>query len=257
MKIIKFYLVSILVLIFIFTFSEGTPEEIKELQILAEEYAPYTYLDENEKLVGLYVDIIKALLKKTNNEHLEIKLLPWNRIYKTIQEKPNIMSCLMTRTPEREDKFKWVGPVTDRKMWIWKLKTRTDIKVNTLEDAKNYTISTVTDAADTKELEAKGFDEQLDYTHNEILALKKFLKGRADLFVSMELAMAYELKKDGRSMEFVERLTILSDKYAYYFAYSLETPDSTVKMFQEALDLAKKDGTFDKIKAKWLKKEVD
>ena len=43
-------------------------------------------------------------------------MMPWNRSYMTIQNENDIVVFLMTRTKEREELFKWVGPLAKGKV---------------------------------------------------------------------------------------------------------------------------------------------
>ncbi len=48
-------------------------------------------------------------------------------------------------------------------------------------------------------------------------------------------------------------VTLVTDDFSYYFAFSLGTPDSTIRRWQEALDLMKKNGTDASIRSNYLK----
>ncbi|MCP4109407.1 MAG: ABC transporter substrate-binding protein [Desulfobacteraceae bacterium] len=226
-----------------------------ELEILTEQYAPFNYRnDKNTKVTGFTTEIVEAILKETGNEHLKIRLYPWARAYQMIQKEPNVMVFTMTRSKEREKLFKWAGPVAERIQWMWKLKTRTDIKIKTLEDAKNYTITMVPDSSMHQYLSSHGFTKkQFRFIHSGTLSVKKFVAGRDDLHFDLKLALAYRLKLMGMSMNLVEPVLSLPNAGNYYLAFSLETPDSTVKQFQETLDKLKENGTYDRIKDKYLK----
>jgi len=224
-----------------------------ELKILAEDYAPYSFMDKGI-LKGFSIDLIHELLKETKNEHLKIEFWPWARIYEYVKKKPNVMTYLMTRLPERENLFHWVGPVSERIIWIWRLKERTDIKIKTLEDAKNYIIAAVPNSSVSIFLINNGFTKkQLEYVPSEDLALKKFLYGRNDLILEIPLRMSFEIKKLGKSMNDIEPVLKVTGEYPYYFAFSEKTSESTVKIFQDAFDLLHKNGTYNKILLKWMK----
>ncbi|MCP4368710.1 MAG: ABC transporter substrate-binding protein [Deltaproteobacteria bacterium] len=226
-----------------------------ELEILTEQYAPFNYKKDNDnKIRGFIVEIVEAILKETGNEHLKIKMYPWPRAYRIIQKKPNVMLFTMTKSKKREKLFKWAGPVAERIQCMWKLKRRTDIKIKTLEDAKNYTITMVPDSSMHQYLSSRGFTEkQFRFIHSGALSIKKFIAGRDDLHFDLKMALAYRLKQIGESMDLVELILSLPSTGNYYLAFSLGTPDSTVNQFQETLDKLKANGTFDRIKNKYIK----
>lgn len=223
-----------------------------DLTILTEDYAPYNY-EKNGKITGFTTEIVQAILADTGNSELKIELYPWQRAYRMASREKNILLYTMTRTQARESLFRWAGPVAERTVWVWKLRSRQDIKVATLEDAKKYTITSVTNSAGTNYLKSQGFtDKQLNPIHKESLSVAKFLAGRDDLILKPKLAMAYELSQLGESISLVEPLIALPDSGAYYLAFSLDTPISTVTLFQNSLDKLKQNGTYDKIYKKYM-----
>ncbi len=227
-----------------------------ELTILTENYPPYNYSEEkNGRVIGFTTELVEAILKETGNEHLTIELYPWKRAYMMVQKEPNILLFTMTRTKERENLFKWVGPVAERVQWLWKLKKRTDINIKTLKDAENYTITVVPDSAVYQYLVSQGFkdEKQLRPIYDGNLSTKIFLVGHDDLLFDTKLGMAYRLKLLGKSADLVEPVLALPSTGNYYLAFSLRTPDSTVSLFQEVLDNLKSNGTFNRILQKYTK----
>ncbi len=227
-----------------------------ELTILTENYPPYNYSeDENGKVTGFTTELVEAILKETGNEHLTIELYPWKRAYVMVQKEPNILLFTMARTKERDDLFKWVGPVAERVQWMWKLKKRTDMNIKTLKDAENYTVTVVPDSAVYQYLVSQGFTDgkQLKPVPDGDLSTKKFLIGRDDLLFDTKLGMVYRLKLMGKSTDLVEPVLALPSTGNYYLAFSLRTPDSTVSLFQEVLDDLKSNGTFDRILQKYTR----
>ncbi len=242
-----------LILIFFVTIMAPFTIQANELKILTEEYPPYNYMKDN-KIEGFSTEVVEAILKVINKEHLKIQMQPWARAYRTVQDEPNVLLYTMARTPAREKTFKWVGPIADRKVWMYKLKSRKDIKVNSLEDAKKYLISGVNNSAIAMYLINQGFEvgKNLQLIHNEDLNFKKFIMGRVDLISKVPMGMAMELKTEGMDMSLVEPLILVSGDLFYYLAFSLDTPDRTIKEWQEALITIKKEGTYKRIKEAYL-----
>jgi polar amino acid transport system substrate-binding protein len=87
--------------------SATNPEDIT---YMTEDYPPSNYI-ENGVLKGVAVDVLKAVWKKINSKEMHIQLYHWARGYQLALTKPNTMLFAMTRSPEREKLFKWVGPI--------------------------------------------------------------------------------------------------------------------------------------------------
>ncbi len=219
-----------------------------EIKVLTEDYAPFNYM-ENGKLTGFTTKIVELLLKKTEIQSVRGKILlwPWKRAYQTALEKGNVLLFTTTRTPEREDLFKWVGPIYPREQWIFKLKERTDIQVDSLEDAQQYTIVDVEDSANYQFLLKHGFEpgKNLLTTNTWDSKIKMLLAGRVELASYIPLELAYRLRQIGKNYDLVEPLFLASGDLWYYLAFSTGTPDEVVDRFQQALDAMKHDGTYD------------
>jgi polar amino acid transport system substrate-binding protein len=223
-----------------------------ELNILTEEMPPFNYSDENREAAGFSTEIVLELLKRTGSKAAggKIRVLPWARAYRIILKEKNAMLYSMTRTRERERQFKWVGPIAPRTIWFWKLKERKDIKIVSLEDAKKYRIGAVREFASAKYLTTLGF--RLDLCNSEEANFKKLTSGRIDLLTALELAAAYQMKKLNKSFNQLDRLIKLDDRYRYYLALNIDTPDEIVNSLQRALEEMKSDGTYEKIRTRSL-----
>jgi len=115
---------KITLILFVLTYF-GIAYSSEKITVLTEEWAPFNYL-ENNKPVGISVDIAKEMMKRTGIS-AEIEIVPWARAYTQAVTRENVMIFTIARTEEREDKFKWVGKVAEKKMYFFKLKSRKDI----------------------------------------------------------------------------------------------------------------------------------
>ncbi len=221
------------------------------LLVLTEENPPLNY-SQGGAVTGCVTEIVRHLLKVTGNESTPIELFPWARAYKVAQERGNVLLYTTARTKNRETLFKWVGPVGERNMWIWKLRERTDVHVASLEDAKRYSFSIVPKSAGELYLSAHGFNEQqLDYMPHDAQTMTTFLLGRNDFVLKTRLGMAYSLRGLGKGTELVEPVLKLPSDGDYYLAFSRTTPDAVVARFQQALDELKASGGYEEIYARW------
>jgi len=225
-----------------------------ELEILTEEMPPYNYSDENGEASGFSTEIVRELLKRAGLKAAggKVRVLPWARAYKMIQEKKNVLLFSMTRSEKREKLFKWVGPIASRTIWFWKLKKRKDIiKVSSLDDAKKYRIGAVRGFASTKYMAELGFN--LDLCNSEELNFEKLAVGRFDMLTALELAAAYHMNRQNKSFSHLERVMKLDDRYSYHLALNINISDEIVNRLRKALEDMKNDGTYEKIKHLYLK----
>jgi len=248
MKVFRVFLVLFVLSIL------GTSSYGQTVQIVTEDYPPYNY-EENGKVTGFSTEIVQAIVKKSGVK-ADLKLFPWPRAYDMVLKQENTLVYTITRSEERETKFKWVGPIAPRTILLYKLKERKDIKsIKSLEDIKKYKVGSVKNDAFSLGLIKKGFvvGKNLELVHDETLNVKKLFGKRFDFIGNTDLYMAYKVKSLGLDYNKLEKVYEFPDKSAYYMAFNIKTSDAIVKKFQDALDKLKKDGTYKKISEKYLK----
>ena len=84
-----------------------------DLKILTENLPPLNYVKEGE-LVGPSVEIVKEIQRRVGSRE-KIQVYPWSRAYKIALEDENIVLFSTTHTKERDNKFKWVGPLATKR----------------------------------------------------------------------------------------------------------------------------------------------
>ena len=226
----------------------------EKVAVVTEEMAPYNFVDEKDQVVtGLSTELVQEIFKRANVEH-QIKVYPWSRAYRMAQEAPNIAIYSIGRNDEREKLFKWVGVIVNREVYLYKLKGRPEIKANSLEDLKPYKMGGVRDGARTMYLRKKGL--AIEEANDDASNIKKLQSRRTDAFAIDEPNLVYLSQKNGVNFDSMERLIKLEKMSGgLYLAFSLNTDDNIVNKCHVALNAMVKDGTFNKITAKWLAKK--
>lgn len=135
-------------------------------------------------------------------------------------------------------------------MWLYKLKARNDIQVETLEDAKAYRIGGYR-SAQTDYLIELGFPT-VDIAPHERMNVERLLKRRVDMVPSLELMMADRLRDLGVLYDTVEKVIVFDNRFDYYLAVNPNVSDDVIARLQAALDQAKAAGTYESIRAKYI-----
>ena len=221
------------------------------LQIITEEWPPYNYT-ENGVIKGFSVEIVEAIIKQLNLDY-KVLLLPGARGEKMLKEEKNIMSFSLFRTKKRENKFKWIGPISDDAVYFYKKKGN-PLKIKTLEDAKNVNlISSFHKGLVFDILKENGFTN-LSPVSNHLSSIKKVLKERVDLGVNLTpLGIKYYLRKAQISQDEIELTSVKLVAFPLYIACSKDISDETIAQWQKALDHIKSSGIYDKIYNKYMK----
>lgn len=213
---------------------------------------PYVF-EKDGALVGIIPEITQIVADKAGLPYT-IKIYPWARIYKMGLEDENILVPTIYRTPEREKLFKWVGAVMPLKLWIFKLKKRSDIRIGNIEAAKAYQIGGENEDASTQYLIRQGFIQGKNltaFTRGKQL-VQMLNSGRLDLVVAEELNFQYWVEELGLNPADFEKAYFLDGVPArLHLAFSRHTNDSIVEKYKKALSEIKKDGTFEKVLRKW------
>ena len=236
-------------------FSVSIAVSASEIQIVSEEAPPYNYTEKG-KFKGVSTEVVKTLFSELKLPLPKIEVYPWARAYDIALQKENVLIYSITKIDEREKKFKWVGEIAPVKVFLYKLKSRKDIKVEKLDDAKKYTVGAARKDTKCQYLQRKGFKlNNSEIVTKDILNLFKLKADRIDLAPFEELRLAH-ICRNNPELNFsdFEKVIPLNElNIDVSIAFSLKTPDKTVEKFKEALKKIKENGTHKKILEKSLK----
>jgi len=222
-----------------------------ELTILTENLPPLNYL-KDRVLVGPSVEIVKEIQRRVGS-HEQIKVYPWARAYKMALQNENIVLFGMTHTEERDDKFKWIGPLATKRD-ILAAKKDSGIRIKSLEDAKKVKrIGTLRDDTRERLLKKLGFSN-LESVSDEQLNAKKLVLGRIDLWAYKKPGLETVCELAGVDYGKIEEVYHLREIYVS-IAFSKKTQDSIVQKWRTAFNEMLADGTILKIRNKWQNKK--
>lgn len=223
----------------------------EKITVVTEDWPPYNY-EENGKLSGFSTEVVEAVLKGAGLEY-GMRIYPWARAYKMAQHDPNVLIYTISRTPERENAFHWIGPIAPRTIYLFKMKARQDVNVTSLNDAKKYDIGLVRNDATHKFFAGHGFDpEHLVLTNGEDQNIKMLSVDRVDLITGNELALSHLVKAVGLDYALIERSLRIIDEGGYYMAFSKATPEEVVAKARQTFERLEAEGTIDTIREKYM-----
>jgi polar amino acid transport system substrate-binding protein len=216
-----------------------------ELEIYTEDSPPGNYLVSG-KPVGFAVEVVREILRR-NQQPDNIQVVPWARGYTLAFTRPNVALFSTTRLPQREELFKWVGPLYSQ-TWGFYGKKGSGLQIKSLDDAKKVPLIG-TYSLDAKEqfLQSKGF-HNLVSTNKNIANIRHLMQGNIDLWVSSDFNMPYQVQQAGVNPDQLE-LVYPFRKVKNYIALSIQTPDDLIRKWQQTLDEIKKDGTYARIRS--------
>ncbi|HJV70013.1 transporter substrate-binding domain-containing protein [Ideonella sp.] len=211
------------------------------IQIVTED-SSYTYL-QGGKVAGPATEIVEATLKRAGLSDYRIALYPWARAYDMALQEPNTLIFLIARTPAREAQFKWAGEFMRIEYHLYKLRSRHDVTVRNLDDARQYAVGVMRDDVRQQYLQSRGFDKLVVSARNAD-SLRMLLERKVHLLPLPEndvIRFCKEANVDPAALEKV--LTLSEMTTGIYMAYSHSTPNETVARTRAAFDRLKADGT--------------
>lgn len=206
------------------------------------ETTPYSYLRDG-KVVGAATELVEQSLQRAGLNDHSIAVYPWARAYDLAIKEPNVLIYLIARTPARESQFRWVGEFMRIEYHLYKLRERSDIVVDSLDDARRYSIGTVRDDVRQQYLQQKGFTKLVLSAHN-IDNFRKLLSRQVHLIPLPEGDANAACKETGFDCRRLERVHTLDElSVGLYMAFGTATPDATVDRLRSAFAKVKAEGT--------------
>lgn len=224
----------------------------QKLTIFVEEWPPYNFIRDG-KVVGISTELIEKALQCTGIEY-EIVLYPFKRALLTVQKTPNTMLYTVARIPQREDKFVWLGPLHPRKVYLYKLRSRTDIQINAVEDINKYHTGVLAGGSIEQFFLSNGIhNSNYDLVNKSKQLLKMLFAERIDLIPGDPFDLAYQMKELKLDYSLIEIAFFLADEGGYYMVANKNTSPRVLEKIQNALQEILATGARDQIIQEYLK----
>jgi polar amino acid transport system substrate-binding protein len=208
------------------------------IRVVTEHLPPYQIVENRRIVDGSSYLIMKEVLKRAKIQATH-EVMPWARAYKVALSTDNTIIYSLTRSPERESLFKWIGQLHHLEYSFFSAKSNQKVNIKTASDALNYTVVSVRDSFEANSLQRMGFklgvnlELVVDYT----TAWKMLQMGRVELiYDSAPIILGPNVneslfKKQGNVVEAFE----------LYVAANLNTDDQVLDNLSTALQSVKKD----------------
>jgi len=235
----------------------STPASVT-LTYYTEQFPPYNY-QENGTLKGVAVDLLGEITGKMGRRVTpdQVHMVLWTEGYQAALTRKNTVLFSTYRLTEREQSFKWAGPISTDRYVLFAGRDRS-ITIKAPGDLKGYRIGVITDDAAIQQLLNAGVDRnKLVYDTNASVLIGKLSRGEIDLWCYPEAvgqSIAQQVTGNYYSFKVVFRLQNIDS----YYAFSKDIPDSTVRSFQQALDALKQEkdtagvSTYDRVLGRYI-----
>jgi polar amino acid transport system substrate-binding protein len=219
------------------------------IEIYSEKAPPMNYVVRNEHnqyiTSGSSGDIVQEIQKRIGDKNF-VTNASWEDGYDVVQYLPNSALFTTARTAERENKFKWVGPIASLNAKFFTLADNNNV-INSIEDAKQLgKIATPKGWYTYDYLLANSFDNVVSPSDDVEEIFNMLIDGEADALLIYDTAIKWLCEEnDFDYTKIKSHISVQSDKG--YIAFSKATADSIVNKWQNALNEMKNDGGFEAI----------
>lgn len=204
-----------------------------------ESYPPFAYRNADGTYHGSSIEQVEMLMQKADIP-FTMEIMPWARAITLAEMQP--MHCVFSaaRIPERENRFKWVTPISINRYVLVRL-AGSPVKPRTIEEARRYTIGT--HRADFTEtlLREQAF-LAIDLSADFGITLNKLLERRIDM-APMSENIYEKLKSEGKPVE----IALPFSENHLGLACNKQMPDTLITRMQEALDALIREKSQDEI----------
>lgn len=228
---------SSLLLLLLIVFSLQAPAKPNDgiIRIVTEHLPPYQISRNNDLIggsVGKEVSELIDIVLPTS----KVDVMPWARAYEIALHQPNTLIFSLVRTPEREDKFIWIGKVAHVTTRLISLRDTDIDPVDNLEDLSNIQIGVKRQDAVANFLNQNGFEFERELVEivNTISTMKMLERHRIDAIPANRHIIQYYCKKTGcETSDFKTIYTFKGLSEEFYLAASLGTDPSIIKQLKE------------------------
>lgn len=158
------------------------------------------------------------------------------------------------KTDNRLDKFIWIGEIYRSSVHLVKLRSRHDLQIANLDDARKHRIGVVRLDISQEYLINKGFEEGKNLLISSGYPRLWYLlyTGKIDYLLANEFMWKLEERTQNNMKKDVEAAIELSDfAQNYYLAANKNTSPEIIKKLTQSLEKIKKSGQYQHILNKW------
>ncbi|WP_020406079.1 substrate-binding periplasmic protein [Hahella ganghwensis] len=240
-----------------------------ELKLYTQEFPPLQYRSEKGEVTGFVVETVREAVRDMKERMpvtiSRLDILPWKRALMLAELEPNVLVFSLSRTPEREDKYYWIGTVAPYSLSFYKLSARDDIKAESPEDLKGqgHRIGSQIGSSLEEYLVNQGFGENGDsslidgITENQ-RNIARLYRGFVDLIMFSDYSLKHRACNQGLDPDKLEKVVSVPELSSeLWLIASRATAPEVVHQLRESLQEVKRSGRhkelMDRYFSQWAK----
>ncbi|MBE0366943.1 hypothetical protein PAUR_a0213 [Pseudoalteromonas aurantia 208] len=144
----------------------------------------------------------------------------------------------IARTKDREKLFHWIGSISTLKGHIWTLKEHSHVKINTIDDANQYSIAVTREDSTHHYLKHNNIDQNLDLylTTTNKQNIEMLFSKRIDLIIATDAMIKTHVESSDLQYELLKKVfTFNPNEFQLYIAMSKSTSPLLVRALKPLL----------------------
>ncbi len=220
---------------------------------ITENLPPLNYLEDGNPQ-GFSVELLRMMASQAG-VRLELQVLPWQRAMQVAEANAQSVLFSLTRTPEREAQFQWVGPIAQRRILFYKLASRADLTLTQLADLGGSRIGVVRDSAADRALQAAGLRPGIELEHglDDATNVRKLIAGRMEYVTLLDWAAAWNLRQLQLPYGTLQAVMEQDVSKSYWYGLRLDANPALVRRLQAALDTIRRDGRYERLRQRYFR----
>lgn len=209
--------------------------KLGRLKFYTEDNAPINYKGKSGPS-GIMVSSVKALLSSLGADlnQVNINVLPWARAYQYLENSNNAVLFAVTKTKERANKFKWVGPVYRSNIVLLGLKEQFSGPA-LLSDLLDKNVCAVNDDVGAqlwKKVSPNA--DKLHLVSHPSQCAKMLSLGRVNLWATGKDTARWHIQKNNLKLENFKEVHQLKEAFRY-IAFSKDVDTEIINNLQKTL----------------------
>ena len=215
-----------------------------DIRVVTEHLPPYQIAENGRVVDGSSYLIMKEVLKRANIKAIN-EVMPWARAYEVSLSRKNTIIYSITRSPERELLFNWIGQLQQMEYSFFSTKINQRLNIETIDDALTYRAVAVRNSFEANALKRIGFIEgkNLILVVDYFTAWKMLKVGRADITYANAPIFEYSNMNDSQ----FKRQGAVIETLQLYIAANKNTDNKIIDNLSAALHSVKADPSFKKL----------
>ena len=194
---------------------------------------------------GLVQEVVKEMATRIGHPG-NIEYMPWHKAQDLALTQPNIGVLSLTRSPERENRYKWLAKiVTDDLVLVG----GPDVDASSLDKVKDRPTGVLYRSGAEALLKEQGFTS-IEPAFEEWTNATKMKEERIDAWLAPRLMVIHAYKEVGGDPSTLNIGSVIR-RSEIWLAASKSLPDEEVRHWAEAFEQIKADGTYARIMQKY------